>query len=204
MDRLLAGYRRFRKQQWPERRRLFEALADRGQAPRAMVVACADSRVDPGMIFDSGPGELFVVRNVAGLVPPYESDGALHGTSAALEFAVRVLQVRELVVMGHGLCGGVSGLLHGVPPEASDFVGPWMQIAAAARAIALSVDTKDARQLRAEQEVVKLSIANLRSFPWIAERVAAGRLALHGAHFDVRYGRLSLLDTAGTFSAIVV
>jgi carbonic anhydrase len=203
MQRLLAGYRRFRAQQWPERRRLFQALADQGQAPRAMVVACADSRVDPGMIFDAGPGELFVVRNVAGLVPPYQSDGAYHGTSAALEFAVRVLEVHDLIVMGHGLCGGVQGLLRGMPPEASDFVQPWMQIAAPARAVALAIDDPDARQLRAEQEVILLSIANLRSFPWVAEREAAGRLVLRGTHFDVRHGRLSMLAEDGRFADVV-
>ncbi len=202
MERLLAGYRRFRDEQWPERRRLFEALADRGQAPQSMVVACADSRVDPGMIFDTGPGELFVVRNVAGLVPPYAPDTAYHGTSAGLEFAVRVLQVRNLIVMGHGLCGGVHGLLHGVPPEASDFVGPWIEIAAPARRIALACDCEDDQQLCAEHEVIKLSLRNLRSFPWIADREAAGKLSLYGAHFDVRFGQLSLLGKNGTFEPV--
>jgi carbonic anhydrase len=202
MDDLLAGYRRFRSEQWPERRRLFEVLADRGQSPRTMVVACADSRVDPSMIFDTGPGELFVARNVAGLVPPYGPDPAHHGTSAALEFAVRVLRVQELIVMGHGLCGGVRALLRGVPPEASDFVGNWMHIADAARDTALSCSGEDEQQLCAEQEVVKLSVGNLRTFPWVAEREAAGSLTLHGAHFDVRFGRLALLTREGTFENV--
>lgn len=202
MDELLAGYRRFRLGEWPETRRLFEQLADRGQSPRTMVIGCADSRVDPSMIFNARPGELFVVRNVAGLVPPYAPDSAYHGTSAALEFAVRVLQVKELIVMGHGLCGGVAGLLRGVPPEASDFVGPWMGIAEPARQVALACETDEEQQLCAEHEVIKLSLSNLRSFPWIAEREASGSLKLFGSHFDVRHGRLSQLGANGRFETV--
>jgi carbonic anhydrase len=201
VDGLLEGYRRFRAAGWPERRRLFEALADQGQRPRAMVVACADSRVDPGMIFDAGPGELFIVRNIAALVPPYAPDGAYHGTSAALEFGVRVLEVRDLVVLGHGLCGGVHGLLHGVPDTAQDFVASWLAIAASVRVLALACDAPAEQQLRGEHEVVKLSLANLRRFPWIAERELAGHLTLHGAHFDVRTGLLALLGADGRFAA---
>jgi carbonic anhydrase len=201
VERLLEGYRRFRGAGWPERRRLFEALADQGQQPRAMVVACADSRVDPGMIFDAGPGELFIVRNIAALVPPYEPDGAYHGTSAALEFGVRVLEVHDLVVLGHGLCGGVRGLLRGVPETAGDFLASWLAIAVPVRPAALRCDSPDAQQLCGEHEVVKLSLSNLRQFPWIAEREAAGHLTLHGAHFDVRTGQLSLLRSDGSFTA---
>jgi len=204
MERLLDGYHRFRDGQWPVRRRLFEALADEGQQPRAMVVSCADSRVDPGMIFDAGPGELFVVRNIAALVPPYAPDRAHHGTSAAVEFGVRVLQVRDLLVMGHGLCGGVRALLEGTPPEASDFVAPWIGIAAPARRAALRCDDGAARQLCGEQEVVKLSLDNLLTFPWIAERVRTGALRLHGAHFDIRFGRLSLLGADGQFETVAL
>ena len=201
MEHLLAGYRRFRDAAWPERRRLFEALAEQGQQPRVMVIACADSRVDPGMIFDAGPGELFIVRNIAALVPPYAPDSAWHGTSAAVEFGVRVLQVRDLVVLGHGLCGGVRGLLHGLPDSAQDFVASWIAIAAPVRALALACAEPEQQQLRGEHEVVKLSLGNLRRFPWIAEREAAGRLTLHGAHFDVRTGKLSLLGADGRFAA---
>ncbi len=202
MERLLEGYGRFRSAAWPERRRLFEVLAEQGQQPRAMVVACADSRVDPGMIFDAGPGELFIVRNIAALVPPYAPDGTYHGTSAALEFGVRVLEVRDLVVLGHGLCGGVRGLLHGLPANAQDFVAPWIAIAAPVRTLALACDLPEAQQLRGEHEVVKLSLANLRRFPWIAEREAAGLLTLHGAHFDVRTGELSMLGNDGRFATV--
>ena len=133
MQALIDGYRRFRANAWLERRRLFETLAVEGQAPRALVIACADSRVDPAMIFDAAPGELFIVRNVANLVPPYAPDAAYHGTSAAIEFAVCVLEVPDIVVLGHANCGGVRALLEGVPDGARDFVGPWISIAIEAR-----------------------------------------------------------------------
>jgi len=202
MDRLLNGYRRFRRDRWPERRRQFETLADTGQRPRALVVSCADSRVDPGMIFDAGPGELFIVRNVANLVPPYAPDGDYHGTSAAVEFAIRVLQVPEILVMGHALCGGVRALLEGASAEASDFIAPWIGLAAAARDRALArTDILD-RQLCCEQETIRLSLDNLSTFPWIASRVAAGTLRLSGAHFDIRAGRLSILNEQGGFVTV--
>ena len=178
---------------------MFELLADEGQAPRVLVIACADSRVDPGMIFDAAPGELFVVRNVANLVPPYHPDGSYHGTSAALEFAVRVLQVADIIVVGHALCGGIRALLHGAPPEAADFVVPWMQIAAPARARALACDDGRDQQLVCEQAGVALSLEHLHGYPWIAERVAAGTLQLHGAHFDIRSGVLAVLRCDGSF-----
>jgi carbonic anhydrase len=202
MERLLEGYSRFRHSAWPERRRLFETLADQGQHPRAMVVCCADSRVDPSMIFDAGPGELFVTRNVANLVPPYAPDDRYHGTSAALEFGVRVLGVQDLVVMGHALCGGVRALLEGTPPEASDFVAPWIDIAAPVRARAMACADPAARQLCGEQEVVRLTLGNLMTFPWIRERVVAGTMRLHGAHFGISSGELSLLGDNGVFEVV--
>ncbi len=198
MDDLIAGYRRFRTTAWPERRRLFERLAERGQRPQAMVIACADSRVDPAMIFDAGPGEMFVVRNVANLVPPYAPDGGCHGTGAALEFGVLVLQVRHLIVLGHGLCGGIRALLEGGPAPAGDFLGPWIAVAAPARARAMACATANP-QLAGEHAGIELSLANLLTFPWIAERVADGRLRLHGAHFDVGSGALALRQPDGSF-----
>ncbi len=192
MERLLNGYQRFRNDIWPERRRLFETLADDGQQPRVMIISCADSRVDPGMIFDAGPGELFVVRNVANLVPPHAPDSAYHGTSAALEFAARVLKVHDILVMGHALCGGVRALLEGQRAEATDFIAPWIGIAARARDRALLCDDAQERQLCCERETVRVSLENLMTFPWIADRVAAGDLRLHGAQFDIRTGELSL------------
>jgi carbonic anhydrase len=155
------------------------------------------------MIFDADPGELFVIRNVANLVPPYAPDGAYHGTSAAVEFAVRVLEVRDVIVLGHAMCGGVRALLTGEVGAATDFVAPWMAIAAPARARAVRDGAEaEAAQDAGEHEVVKVSLENLRTYPWLAERVAAGRLALHGARFDIRDGRLEMLGADGAFRAV--
>lgn len=200
MDKLIEGYRRFRAKGWPERRALFESLADRGQRPRAMVVACVDSRVDPAMIFDAAPGELLVVRNVANLVPPYAPDGARHSTSAALEFGVRTLEVRDLIVLGHAMCGGIRALLDGPGAWPSDFVSDWMAVAAPAKEKALRCELAGEAQTACEQEAVKLSLANLMTFPWLAERVNHSRLALHGARFDIRSGILEVLGNDGAFA----
>ena len=198
MRHLMDGYRRFREGAWPERRALFERLAAQGQRPQVMVIACSDSRVDPAMIFDAGPGELFVVRNVANLVPPYQPDGAYHGTSAAVEFGVCSLGVQDLIVMGHGICGGVQALLADAEPV-GDFVGPWIRVAERARRLVLACEVPE-RQLEGERAVVRVSLENLATFPWIASRVAAGRLHLHGAHFDVRSGVLAILGSDGSFA----
>ena len=200
MKRLIAGYQRFRANSWPEQRRVFESLAQNGQSPESLVVTCVDSRVDPAMIFNAGPGEMLTVRNVANLVPPYAPDAAYHGTSAALEFGVRVMKVRHLIVLGHGLCGGVQSLLEDLPGDEHEFVAHWMSIARPARERALEFGTPAERQLRCEHEVVKISLANLMTFPWVAERVAAGNLALHGAWFDIRSGELRILQPDGTFT----
>ncbi len=203
MERLLAGYARFRASGWPERRRLFQQLAETGQHPRALVVSCVDSRVDPAMIFDAAPGELLVLRNVANLIPPYAPDARHHGTSAAIEFGVRVLEVPDLVVLGHGSCGGVRALLEGAPETARDFVAPWMAMAAPARARAVAAaGSAAARQQCCEHEVVKLALANLMTFPWLAERVGAGRLRLHGAWFAIHSGALSVLNAEGAFAPV--
>ncbi len=137
MKTLLAGYRRFRAHGWPAQREALESLARNGQSPKTLVIGCIDSRVDPAMIFDAAPGELLTVRNVANLVPPYAPDLAYHGTSAALEFGVRVLEVQHVMVLGHGLCGGVRALLEGAPDNAHEFVEPWMSMAGSARRRAL-------------------------------------------------------------------
>ena len=163
------------------------------------MIACVDSRVDPAAIFDAGPGEMLVLRNVANLVPPYAPDDAYHGTSAALEFGVRVLKVQHLVVLGHGRCGGIEALLRGAPDNARDFIAPWMGIAAPVRVRALQCDTPAAQQQCGEYEAVKLSLDNLMTFPWIAERVADGTLHLHGAWFAVHSGVLDLLQPDGSF-----
>lgn len=197
MDALIDGYRRFRAETWPRERARFEELAARGQRPHTMVIACSDSRVDPQMIFSAGPGELFVVRNVANLVPPYMPDAQYHGTSAAVEFAVRVLKVDRIVVMGHALCGGISALLNGAPPEVQDFVAGWIGIAQRARTVALRCDVPEQRQEVAEHEAVRISLDNLMTFPWVAAAVADGSLSLHGAHFGVATGRLVLVPAQG-------
>ncbi|WP_176559698.1 carbonic anhydrase [Teichococcus rhizosphaerae] len=202
---LFDGYRRFRAEVWPERRRLFQDLARDGQSPRALVIACSDSRVDPGMVFNAAPGELFIVRNVANLVPPYEPDRSYHGTSAALEFGVCVLKVPRVIVLGHAMCGGVQALLRGFPPGAQDFVEPWMTgIAAEARrrTLACAPADPDAAQAQCELETVKLSLRNLMTFPWISTRVAEGSLSLHGGSFDIRTGVLSYLTEDGSFTAV--
>lgn len=201
MDRLLAGYRRFRAKVWPDHRARYEALATAGQTPETLVVACSDSRVDPQTVFGAGPGELFVVRNVAGLVPPYRPDAGYHGTSAALEFGVRVLKVARIVVLGHAQCGGIRAMVEGAPAEAGDFVTSWMKIAAPVlAAIPPHVHGGDVLG-HCEREVVRLSLANLGTFPWIAEAVAAGRLELHGTRFDIRTGALTKLE-AGQFVSV--
>jgi len=203
MDDLIDGYRRFRDVAWPDHKTLFERLAARGQKPETFVVACSDSRVDPQLIFNAGPGELFVSRNVANLVPPYQPDAHYHGTSAALEFAVRVLEVKQIVVLGHAQCGGVHAMLQGAPPGAQDFVANWIKIAEPARAEALAADLPEPeRQRFCELCCVRLSLSNLRTFPWVAERVAAGNLTLHGAYFGVATGRLERLSEDGEFRAV--
>jgi carbonic anhydrase len=193
MDDLIEGYRRFRQETWPTERRRYQALAERGQKPRTLVIGCSDSRVDPQTVFGAGPGELFVVRNVAGLVPPFAPDAGYHGTSAAVEYAVRVLQVDRIVVLGHALCGGVRAMVEGVPPEARDFVEPWLELARPAKAsapdLALAAGGPDALAPY-EIGVVRLSVANLMTFPWIADAVGEGRLALAGFRFDIRTGVL--------------
>lgn len=193
MDALVEGYRRFRAEVWPAERERYEALAE-GQAPETLVISCSDSRVDPQTVFGAGPGELFVVRNVAALVPPYAPDTGYHGTSAALEFAVRVLRVKRIVVLGHARCGGVAALVHGAPPEASDFVVPWMRIAADVRDAAPAHLDDRALLKHCEEAVVRKSLENLRTFPWIAEAADTGALTLEGYRFGIQSGVLSRLD----------
>jgi carbonic anhydrase len=208
MNGLIEGYRVFRETIWPERRAAYEHLAEAGQTPTAAIIACSDSRLDPSAIFGAVPGGLFVVRNVANLVPPYAPDAAYHGTSAALEFAVRGLQVSMIVVMGHAMCGGVRALVEGAPGTLSDFVMPWMRIAERARERTLACDspsgtwTPQDRLTACEHETVRVSIENLLTFPWIAERVASGQLTLHGAFYGIATGRLELLGEDGVFAAV--
>jgi len=199
---LLSGYHRFREDHWPEARAQYEALAQDGQKPHTLVVACCDSRADPALIFDTAPGELFVVRNVANLVPPYEPDGLLHGVSASLEFAVKVLKVARIMVMGHAQCGGVDAMLNGAPDDCQDFVAPWVAQAAPVVRRACEACLPEEKERVAEEAVVRLSLQNLRTFPWIAEREAAGTLVLSGVHFGIADGVLRALNGPGRFEVL--
>ncbi|HEU0311509.1 MAG TPA: carbonic anhydrase [Sphingomicrobium sp.] len=197
---LIDGYRRFRTKQSAAARVQWEQLAE-GQSPRAVIIACCDSRADPATIFDTDPGEIFVVRNVANLVPPFEANGGRHGVSAALEFAVTQLNVPEIVVMGHERCGGISaaltGKFHDAPAGKGGFVHRWMsQIDEPASEIAQEHGTGDDAQRMLEEVAIRQSMANLRSFPFVAEREKRRSLVVLGCHFSIRDGELWVLDEA--------
>ena len=198
---MIDGYRRFRVTDWHTEHQRWAELAEK-QSPKVMVLACSDSRVEPAVIFDASPGEMFVVRNVAALAPPFETTPGHHGVSAALEFAVTQLEVDEIVVMGHGLCGGCAAALTGEFDDAAHgeghFIAGWVDLLDAARAAVRSKHSELSAEAFVEMELaaVKVSLANLRTFPWIAEREAAGRLSLHGCHFSIADGRLYMLDEA--------
>lgn len=198
MDRLLEGYTRFRGDYWPRHGERLLTLAREGQHPPAMVIACCDSRVAPEIIFDCRLGEIFVVRSIANLVPPYAPDEANHGTSAALEYAVRELQVRHIVVLGHSQCGGIRFLMQGPPSKPTDFIGNWMKIATqAAQQTRLEVGdhaAEDAICRHCEQESIRISLSNLLTFPWIQSRAESGELSLLGLYFDVESGDLKRID----------
>lgn len=197
---MLEGYRRFRTTGWANQRTRWDELRD-GQSPKVMVIACSDSRVDPAQIFDTNPGEVFVVRNVAALVPPFETNPGRHGVSAAVEFAVQILGVEEIIVLGHGLCGGCSAALtqdlHDAPLGEGGFIASWISMLDGARAdvIARFGEDRGRTASRAmEQAAVKVSLANLRSFPWIREKEIGNVLTLRGAFFAISDGMLHLLD----------
>jgi carbonic anhydrase len=201
MEDFVAGYRRFRAGTWRNERARFDALSKFGQKPRALVIGCSDSRADPQMVFNAAPGELFIVRNVANLVPPYGPDDQPHGISAAIEFAVRALKVPQIIVMGHAMCGGIQALLNGAPAEVSDFVTQWVRIAEPARVRAMTAPVQS-RQDFCEHESVRLSLENLMTFPWVTSETNAGRLKLHGCFFDIRSGILERLGGDGVFRSV--
>ena len=205
---LVEGYHRFRETGWEPHRDRWVALRE-GQSPKVMVIACSDSRVDPSQIFDVDPGEIFVVRNVAALVPPFENSPGRHGVSAALEFAVQVLKVRQIIVMGHGMCGGcrvaLTQELHGTEPGEGGFIADWIAMLDEAREpIAASLGTTGRAAERAMEEAgVKVSLANLRTFPCIRRKEREGTLKLRGAFFAISDGVLHLLDEAsGVFEPV--
>jgi carbonic anhydrase len=203
---LVTGYRTFATQRLPTEQSRYRELSERGQSPEIMVIGCCDSRVSPEVIFDAGPGELFVVRNVANLVPPYAPDGAAHGVSAALEFAVQVLRVRHIVVLGHAQCGGIKALVEDTAPlSPGDFIGRWMAL------LAPTVEQEPRGRdegfadfvTRLEQRAVSTSLQNLMTFPCVRILVERGKLHLHGAYFGVARGSLAVLDPAtGAFNKV--
>ncbi|WLT08461.1 carbonic anhydrase [Bartonella apihabitans] len=197
-EKLLKGYHVFMNTRLVQERGRYKQLAYEGQKPETMVIACCDSRTVPETIFDTDPGEIFVMRNVANLVPPFHPDKEYHATSAALEFAVQSLKVKNIVVLGHARCGGIRSALDldGKPLSSVDFIGKWMGLLTpAAEAVATNtLMTSSERQTALERISIRYSINNLRTFPWIKRREDQGKLALHGAWFDIATGELWIMD----------
>jgi carbonic anhydrase len=202
---LLDGYRSFMSERYEQQK--YRTLAD-GQSPETMVIACCDSRAAPETIFGTGPGELFVLRNVANLVPTFQPDGGQHGTSAAIEFAVNSLGVKNIVIMGHGRCGGIRAALdpHGKPLAQGDFIGKWVSMLApvADEVSAYKILTDKERQTMLERLSIRNSINNLRTFPYVRQLEAEGKLTVHGAWFDISTGELWVMDVNGDFERPVV
>ncbi len=201
---LIHGYHRFRDHEWAAERARWQTLSA-GQSPKVMVIACSDSRVDPAQVFDTSPGEIFVVRNVANLVPPFEAGGGRHGVSAALEFAVTQLEVEEIVVMGHGACGGVHAAISqrfkGAEPGNGGFIAHWIDLLDEARERMVAEFGNGPEAIHAlELETVRVSIANLRTFPFVPVRERAGKLTIHGAYFAISDGALHVMDENGDFA----
>ncbi len=208
-DDLIDGYRRFRGGRLEAERARYRELAETGQRPKTMIIGCCDSRAAPETIFDCGPGELFVVRNVANLVPPFAPDGEFHGTSAALEFAVQALRVENIVVLGHARCGGIQAALEpgGVSLSPGDFIGKWITLtepaAKALDRLPPEAWQDDGRQTALERLSIRSSIENLQTFPFISDLVNSGDLAVHGAWFNISTGELWTLDqTTGEFRQV--
>ncbi|WP_200913637.1 carbonic anhydrase [Devosia sp. Leaf64] len=200
---LLSGHANFLAGRYLREKERLRDLASVGQSPTTMIIACCDSRAAPEMIFDSGPGEMFVLRNVANLVPTYQPDGGQHGTSAAIEFAVKALNIADIVVMGHGRCGGIKAALD--PDFKSlddgDFIGKWMSMLGELpnQLGQNSLLTSAERQTAMERISIRNSIRNLRTFPYVAELEAEGKLAVHGAWFDISTAELWIMDHDGDF-----
>src|SRR5829696_346687 len=204
-ERLTSGYRSFLGDRFQREQSRYRALAD-GQAPEVMVISCCDSRVSPEVIFDASPGELFVVRNVANLVPPYETGGEYHGTSAALEFAVQALRVKDIVVLGHARCGGIRAFADdSAPLSPGDFIGRWMGlIAPAAEQLGPRRGHLADYVARLELAAIENGLRNLMTFPCVRILVERGKLRLHGAYFGIASGVLMVRDPeSGTFAPVV-
>jgi carbonic anhydrase len=197
MISLMEGYDRFLRGYWDQHKERYATLARDGQSPSSLVIACSDSRVSPEMIFDAAPGDMFVIRNVSNLVPPYAPDTGNHGTSAALEFGITVLNVDRVVVIGHSQCGGIRALVRGPRAEDGDFISSWMAIAKTARARVCdspgAPSDFDTLCDQCERESIRVSLDNLLTFPWIKSRVEAGTLKLAGLHFNVQSGAIEII-----------
>ena len=194
---LIDGYRTFTSQRLPTEQSRYKELSERGQSPAVMVIGCCDSRVSPEVIFDAGPGELFVVRNVANLVPVYAPDSGTHGVSAALEYAVNVLQVKHIVVLGHAQCGGIRAFIDKIKPlSAGDFIGKWMSMFIKPGEVVEQRSHESMQNFveRIEKAAVFRSLENLQTFPFVRAKVEQGDLQLHGAYFGVAEGSLFVLD----------
>jgi len=205
-QRLTEGYRAFLDERLPREKNRFEALAEKGQSPEVMIIGCCDSRVSPEVIFDASPGEMFVVRNVANLVPPFETGGDYHGTSAALEFAVQALRVKHIVVLGHARCGGVRAFADDTAPlSPGDFIGRWMSlIKPAGERLGPHDGNLDEYLPRLELAAIENSLQNLMTFPCVRILVERGKLQLHGAYFGVATGKLLVRDPeTGEFKPVV-
>ena len=196
---LLEGYKAFATQRLPTEQSRYRELSVKGQFPEVMVIGCCDSRVSPEVIFDVGPGELFVVRNIANLVPVYQPDGNAHGVSAALEYAVTVLKVKHIVVLGHAQCGGIRAFVDKIEPlTPGDFIGKWMQMFIKPGEVVEQRDHETMAQFveRIEKAAVFRSLENLMTFPFVRKAVENGQMQLHGAYFGVAEGSLFVLDKA--------
>lgn len=196
-EHLIEGYRTFTSQRLPTEQTRYRELSERGQSPAVMVIGCCDSRVSPEVIFDAGPGELFVVRNVANLVPVFQPDGGAHGVSAALEYAVQVLKVKHVVVLGHAQCGGIGAFIDDIDPlTPGDFIGKWMQmfIKPGEQVSQRAHESRQDFATRIEKAAVFRSLENLMTFPFVRTKVERGEMSLHGAYFGVAEGSLFVLD----------
>jgi carbonic anhydrase len=195
-DKLLRGYASFRTGRYQQESDRYRQLGEGLQKPTVMIIACCDSRAAPETIFDAGPGEIFVMRNVANLVPPYAPDGKHHATSAAIEFAVLSLGVKHVVIMGHGRCGGIRAVVEGSNPLSSgDFIGQWMRdVNDVAEAVRQDHNHNDDFQTAVEHASVEHSLANLRTFPWLRMRENKQDITVHGAWFDISLGELHAYD----------
>lgn len=203
-DKLLEGYKRFKAGYFAENKEIIQAQAE-DQHPSYVVITCCDARLEPSRIFDTEPGELFVIRNVANLVPPHEKEGSYHGTSAALQFAITVLEVPEIIVLGHSQCGGIRSLvLHHDKLEKNSFIERWMSIVAPVADLADPDKLNDMRTFnRCEQAAVAYSLCNLMTFPCISSRVEAGKLKLTGWHYNIFTGALKKVHDQDTISTII-